>query len=381
VDAVLIGGGLLDPCEAMAVTDRAEDERFMRRALELAARGQGSVEPNPTVGCVIVRDGKIVGEGWHEEFGGPHAEIVALQKVDKSVLRGATAYVTLEPCCHQGKTPPCSKALVIAGIARVVAAMEDPFPSVDGGGIDELRAAGVECEIGLLADEARELNAPYLMRINNGRPWVIAKWAQTRDGKMAMADGTRWISNERSRELVQQLRGRVDAIIVGSGTALTDDPLLTARPKNPTEVKRTALRVVVDSRASLPLTSQLVRTAREVPTLVAVSDAATDDAVRQLHAEGVQVFYCEGATHGERLKSLLDELGRRRMTNVLVEGGSRLLHALFDIYVIDEVHVFTAPKDAGGDAAPAPRLRKQPLKDVVTTDLDGDEYLRERIGP
>jgi len=365
----------------MAVTDRAEDERFMRRALELAARGQGSVEPNPMVGCVIVRDGKIVGEGWHEQFGGPHAEIVALQKVDKTVLRGATAYVTLEPCCHQGKTPPCSKALTIAGIARVVAAMEDPFPAVDGGGSDELRAAGVECEIGLLADDARELNAPYLRRLEAGRPWVIAKWAQTRDGKMAMADGTRWISNERSREIVQQLRGCVDAIIVGSGTALADDPLLTARPTNAGDVKRVALRVVVDSHASLPLESQLVRTAREVPTMVAVSDAARDDAVRRLHAEGVHVFYCEGVTHGERLKSLLEELGRRRMTNVLVEGGSRLLHSLFDIYAIDEVHVFTAPKDAGGDAPSAPRLRKQPLKDIVTTDLDGDEYLRARLGP
>jgi diaminohydroxyphosphoribosylaminopyrimidine deaminase/5-amino-6-(5-phosphoribosylamino)uracil reductase len=353
----------------------------MKQALRLAKRGEGRVEPNPMVGCVIVRDGRIAGEGWHDEFGGPHAEIVALQKVDKALLRGATAYVTLEPCCHHGKTPPCSKALMIAGVARVVIAMEDPFPAVDGGGIDELKAAGTVCDVGLLADEARELNAPYLMRLNNGRPWVIAKWAQTRDGKMAMADGTRWISNERSREVVQQLRGRVDAIIVGSGTVRADDPLLTARPKNPADVKRKALRIAVDSRASLPLESQLVQTASDVPVLLAVSDAAPDDAVKRLHEAGVQIFYCDGETYGDRLKSLLDELGRRRMTNVLVEGGSRLLHTLFDIYAIDEVHVFTAPKDAGGDAPLAPRLRKQPLKDVVTTDLDGDEYLRARIGP
>jgi diaminohydroxyphosphoribosylaminopyrimidine deaminase/5-amino-6-(5-phosphoribosylamino)uracil reductase len=379
LDAVLIDG-MSFPREALAVADRAEDERFMRRALELAARGQGSVEPNPMVGCVIVRNGQIVGEGWHEEFGGPHAEIVALQKVDKSLLRGATAYVTLEPCCHQGKTPPCSKALIHVGIARVVIAMEDPFPSVDGGGIDDLKAAGIACEVGLFADEARELNAPYLMRLDNGRPWVIAKWAQTRDGKMALADGARWISNQRSREVVQQLRGRVDAILVGSGTALADDPLLVARPKSPNDVKRTAMRIVVDSMASLSPQSQLVRTAREGPVLAAVSDAAADDAVRRLHADGVHVFYCEGATHGERLRSLLAELGRRRMTNVLVEGGSRLLHTLFDIYAIDEVHVFTAPKDAGGDTPSAPRLRKQPLKNVVTTDLDGDEYLRARVG-
>lgn len=352
----------------------------MRRALELAARGEGSVEPNPLVGCVIVRDGTIVGEGWHEEFGGPHAEIVALQQAQKQAT-GGTVYVTLEPCCHQGKTPPCSRALIYAGVSRVVAAMEDPFPSVDGGGFDELRAAGILCEVGLLARESRELNAPYLKRLDTGRPWVIAKWAATRDGKMAMADGSRWISNQRSREVVQQLRGRVDAILVGSGAALADDPLLTARPKNPADVKRMALRVVVDSHASLPLESQLVKTAKDVPLLVAVADDASEDAVKRLAAAGAQILRCDGSTHAERLESLLDELGRRRMTNVLVEGGSRLLNTLFDIYAIDEVHVFTAAKDAGGDAPSAPRLQRQPLKDVVTTDLDGDEYLRARIGP
>jgi len=365
----------------MAVTERADDERFMRRALELAARGEGSVEPNPMVGCVIERDGAIVGEGWHQEFGGPHAEIVALQLASKAALAGATAYVTLEPCCHHGKTPPCSKALIHAGVGRVVVALEDPFPSVDGGGVDELRAAGIQCEIGLLAREARRLIAPYLKRLNTGRPWMIAKWAQTRDGKMAMAGGSRWISNERSREVVQQLRGRVDAIVVGSGTSRADDPLLIARPKNPADVKRTALRVVVDSQATLPPASQLVKTACDVPVLVAVAEYAPDDAVTRFASAGIQVFRCDGASHAERLESLLDELGRRRMTNVLVEGGSRLLRTLFEIDAIDEVHVFTAPKDAGGDAPLAPRLRKQPLKNVVTTNLDDDEYLRARIGP
>ncbi len=273
------------------MADRAEDERFMRRALELAVRGEGSVEPNPMVGCVIVHDSQIVGEGWHEEFGGPHAEIVALQKVDKSVLRGSTAYVTLEPCCHEGKTPPCSKALIFAGITRVVVAMEDPFPSVAGGGIGELKSAGIACEVGLLADEAKALNAPYLMRLDHGRPWVIAKWAQTRDGKMAMADGARWISNESSREEVQKLRGRVDAILIGSGTARIDDPLLTARPKNPDDVKRTALRVVVDSKATLPLESQLVKTAKDVPLLVAVASDAPLEAVKKLAAAGGADFH------------------------------------------------------------------------------------------
>jgi diaminohydroxyphosphoribosylaminopyrimidine deaminase / 5-amino-6-(5-phosphoribosylamino)uracil reductase len=351
----------------------------MRRALELAPRGEGSVEPNPMVGCVIVHEGQIVGEGWHAEFGGPHAEIVALQKVDKAVLRGSTAYVTLEPCCHHGKTPPCSQALIFAGIARVVVAMEDPFPAVDGGGLKELRDAGIECEVGLLADEARKLNAPYLRRLTNGRPWVIAKWAQTSDGKLALGDGTRWISNETSREVVQQLRGRMDAILVGSGTARIDDPLLTARPKNSADVKRTALRVVIDSKATLPLESQLVKTARETPVLVAVAADAPLEAVKRLADVGVQIFICDGATHADRLHSLLEEFGRRRMTNVLVEGGSRLLENSFGIYAIDEVHVFTAPKDSVGDPPPAPRLRKQPLVDVVKVDLDGDEYLTARV--
>ena len=228
------------------MTSDTDDERFMARALEFAARGEGAVEPNPMVGCVMVQDGQIVGEGWHQEFGGPHAEMNALKQAGSKTV-GATAYVTLEPCCHQGKTPPCTKAL-ITGIKRVVAAMEDPFPPVDGGGIEELEAAGIECESACSEDAARQLNAPYLKRITTGRPWVIAKWAQTLDGKIATPTGeSQWISSETSRAVVQQFRGRVDAIVVGSGTARVDDPLLTARPANPADVKRMATRVVVDS--------------------------------------------------------------------------------------------------------------------------------------
>lgn len=353
----------------------------MRRALRLAGRGQGYVEPNPLVGCVIVSDGRVVGEGWHKEFGGPHAEIIALQQAKKTDLPGATVYATLEPCCHQGKTPPCSKALVVAGVKRVVAAMEDPFPSVSGGGFDELRKAGITCEVGLFEEEARDLNAPYLRRLESGRPWIVAKWAQTSDHKLAMADGTRWISNERSREIVQQLRGRMDAIMVGSGTVRADNPMLTARPLDRKDVKRTATRIVVDSKATIRLDSQLVRTAREVPLLLAVSAEASLDHLKRLANAGVEVLPCDGATHSDRLHFLLQELGRRKMTNVMVEGGCRLLHNLFEIYAVDEVHVFTAPKEAGGDTPPAPNLRKQPLKDEVVEKLDGDEYLQARLGP
>jgi diaminohydroxyphosphoribosylaminopyrimidine deaminase/5-amino-6-(5-phosphoribosylamino)uracil reductase len=350
----------------------------MARALALAVRGEGFVEPNPMVGCVIVRDGAMIAEGWHERFGEWHAEIAALKQL-KMQARGATAYVSLEPCCHQGKTPPCTQALIRAGVSRVVVAMEDPFPPVDGSGMAELKAAGIDCEVGLLGPQARYLNAPYLKRLMTGRPWVIAKWAATRDGKLAMADGTRWISNEHSRDVAHQLRGRVDAIVVGSGTVEADDPLLTARPKNPAHVKRTAARVVVDSQASLSLDSQLVRTAREVPLIVAVASSASVEACRRLVDRGVEILPCAGTSHAERFDSLLEELARRRMTNVLVEGGGRLLRTVFEMGAVDEVHVFRSPKDAGGDAPPALALDKLRLVNLASRNLDGDEYIGARV--
>jgi diaminohydroxyphosphoribosylaminopyrimidine deaminase/5-amino-6-(5-phosphoribosylamino)uracil reductase len=273
-------------------------------------------------------------------------------------------------------------------VKRVAAAMEDPFPSVDGGGIDELRKAGIECEIGVLADRARELNAPYLKRLTTGRPWVIAKWAQSLDGKMSTPVGeSKWISNERSREIVQQLRGRVDAIIVGSGTARADDPLLTARPASQSDVKRRATRVVVDSLATLSLESQLVKTAREVPVLVAVSAAADVEKCKELVAAGVDIFPCVGKNHAERFEALLDELGRRKMTNVLVEGGSRLLMTLFDARLVDEAHVFIAPRAISGSTVPSPagdgnaEAVAESIRVVapVICELDGDIYLRGRV--
>jgi diaminohydroxyphosphoribosylaminopyrimidine deaminase / 5-amino-6-(5-phosphoribosylamino)uracil reductase len=326
------------------------DSLHMARALELARRGEGLVEPNPMVGCVIADNGGVIGEGWHRRFGFPHAEIEALT-VAGPRARGATAYVTLEPCCHFGKTPPCTQALIAAGIHRVVAALADPFPQVSGQGFSELAAAGIEVEIGLMESEARRLHAPYLKRVTTGRPWIIAKWAMTLDGKLATRSGdSRWISGPESREIVHQLRGRVDAILIGRGTALADDPLLTARPPGP----RTATRIVLDSRAALDSTSQLVRTARDTPLLIATGPEATDSDRARLAAAGCEVFVCDAPDHQARLGQLLDELGRRQMTNVLVEGGSRLLGSLFDARGIDEVHVFIAPKLCGGRAAPTP---------------------------
>ena len=358
------------------------DQWHMRRALELAAQGQGAVEPNPMVGCVIARGAEIVGEGWHRRFGLAHAEVEAL-KIAGSRAREATLYVTLEPCCHQGKTPPCTRAMLAAGVARVVAAMSDPFAQVAGGGLAELRAAGLEVQTGVLESDARKLNAPYLKLLAAGRPWIVAKWAMTLDGKLAARTGdSRWISCEASRQVAHQLRGRMDAVIVGRGTAEVDDPLLTARPPGP----RTAVRVVVDTRASLATESQLVRTARHVPVLVAVGKESAAADRRRIESAGCAVLLCAGATPQARLESLFDELGKRRMTNVMVEGGSRLLGSLFDARLIDEVHVFIAPKLAGGEAAPGPIAGRGletiaaalALEDVAVEQIGSDVYLHGR---
>jgi diaminohydroxyphosphoribosylaminopyrimidine deaminase/5-amino-6-(5-phosphoribosylamino)uracil reductase len=311
------------------------DASHMARALELAAGGQGLVEPNPMVGCVIVRDGETVGEGFHRRFGGQHAEIEALAVAGPRAA-GADAYVTLEPCCHHGKTPPCTEALAAAGVRRVLVALGDPFAQVAGQGIAELERAGIEVEVGLLENQARELVAPYLKLVTKSRPWIIAKWAMTLDGKLATrGGGSRWISCWQSRQIAHQLRGRVDAVMVGRNTAAADDPLLTARPPGP----RTATRIVLDSAASLSSDSQLVRTARDVPVIVAAAEQAPAAQQQRLTSAGCEVLVCPGATPDERLGWLLDELGRRQMTNVLVEGGSQLLGSLLDLREIDEIHV------------------------------------------
>lgn len=326
------------------------DRWHMRRAMELAARGEGSVEPNPMVGCVIARGAEIIGEGWHRRFGDAHAEIEALRIAGERVA-GATLYVTLEPCCHEGKTPPCTRAVIAARPDRVVVACRDPFPQVQGGGIDELRAAGINVEVGLLEAEARRLNAPYLKLLKTGRPWVIAKWAMSLDGKIATPGGeSRWISGEESRRLVHALRGRMDAVVVGRGTVEHDDPMLTARPPGP----RTAIRVVLDTRAKLSLESQLIRTIGAAPVLAAVGEESSPEDRARLVEAGCEVFVCAGESLPARLDSLLLELGRRRMTNVLFEGGGRVLGSLLDAGAIDEVHAFVAPKLIGGAGSPAP---------------------------
>ena len=356
---------------------------FMMRAIALAKQGEGFVEPNPMVGCLIVRDGQVVGEGWHQRFGGPHAEVEALNKASEAA-RGATMFVTLEPCCHQGKTPPCAHAVVESGIKRVVVAQRDPFPKVDGGGIRVLREAGIEVEVGVCQKEARKLNAPYLKLLETGTPWVIAKWAMTLDGKIATETGdSQWISNEASRAIVHQIRGRVDAIIVGSGTARADDPTLTARPGGP----RVATRIVLDSSASLTFDSKLIHSIDTAPLLVIATREASEENIQRLTESGCEVLACDGESYAERIRNLLTELGQRRMTNVLVEGGANVLGAFRDADAIDEVRVFIAPKIIGGANAPGPvggnglQLVSDalPIEDWSVTANDGDVYASGRV--
>lgn len=317
----------------------------MLRAITLARRGEGWVEPNPMVGAVVLSsDGVTLGEGWHKRFGGDHAEVMAVAAAG-TAARGSTLCVSLEPCAHAGKTPPCTDAILAAGIRRVVVAAADPSPHADGAGIARLRAAGVEVEVGLHEPEAVRLTAPFRMLVTQGRPWIIGKWAMSLDGKIAThTRQSRWISSEASRRLVHALRGRVDAIMVGANTAIADDPLLTPRPPGP----RKPLRVVLDSDARLPLGSRLVRTARESPVLVMVGPGADGDRARRLIEAGCEVEVLPGGDPAVRLEQALLALGRRMLTNVLVEGGSAVFGSLFDAARIDEVWAFVAPKVIGG---------------------------------
>lgn len=324
-------------------------ERWMRRALELAARGRGFVEPNPLVGAVVLdADGNLVGEGFHERYGGPHAEVHAFAAAGERA-RGGTLMVTLEPCCHWGKTPPCTDAVLRSGVRRVVAAMADPFPKVDGGGVRLLREAGIDVTVGVGEADARRLNAPYLKLVQTGRPWVHLKWAMTLDGKLATATGdSKWISGEASRRAVHELRGRVDAVLVGRGTVVADDPLLTARPPGP----RTPARVVLSASGDLPDRCRLRATAGEVPVVVYTA-AGHEGKLAGWAADGAEVVPLPPTGSGLSIDAILTDLGRRRFTHVLVEGGAGVHGAFLDARAADELHVYVAPKVAGG-AGPSP---------------------------
>ena len=321
----------------------------MRRALALAARGRGRVEPNPMVGCVLVKDATVLAEGYHRKFGGPHAEVDALRRAGESA-RGSTAYVTLEPCCHTGKTGPCTEALLAAGVTRVIAAMADPFPRVAGKGLAILRQAGVQTAVGLCEQEARLLNAPYLKRLATGRPWVILKWAQSLDGKMATHTGrSQWITGQASLREAHRIRSVVDAVVVGAGTVAADDPRLTCRLAR---ARRIARRVVVDGRLRIGLDSRLVRTARQVPVTIACTQAAVDEQPGKadtLRQAGCELLVLPITVPGRiDLGALLEWFATQNATNVMVEGGGHLLGQFLDQQLADEVAIFIAPMLIGG---------------------------------
>lgn len=345
----------------MAEKFSSQDETFMRRALALAARARGAVEPNPMVGCVIVCGSHIVGEGYHRRFGGPHAEVYALRQAGPAA-RGATCYVTLEPCCHTGKTPPCSDALIAAKVRRVITAIRDPFPQVAGQGLRTLRRAGIEVRSGLLEAESARLNAPYITLQRTGRPWVILKWAQSLDGKIATRTGeSKWISGPQARAYAHQLRGRVDAVVVGLGTVVADDPLLTCRQSKP---RRLAARIVIDPDAQISLNTRLVRSANRFPTVVACDQSRlSGKRAASLQRAGLKLIGLRrDRTGGLDLRALLRELGRRHMTNVLVEGGGHTLGAFYDAGLADEAVIFVAPRLIGGHEAVSSLAGRGPAK-------------------
>ena len=341
------------------MNQRQQDVHWMRKALSLAKQGQGHVEPNPMVGCVLVTQDQVeIGAGFHERYGAEHAEPRAIrdaiERGNEAHLPGCTAYVTLEPCCHHGKTPPCTKALVDAKVARVVVSMQDPFAEVAGRGFELLRQAGMEVVTGIEETSSRELNAPYLMRLENARPWIIGKWAMSLDGKIAThRQDSQWISSPTSREYVHRLRGRVDAIMVGIETALADNPMLTCRSEKPAQ--RTARRVVLDSRARLPAESKLAQSAKDVPVTLVVGPDACQDNCSKLDSQGVEIFTVEESAASARLKVALRSLATEKgTTNLLCEGGGGVLGSLHDAGMLDELEVFIAPKLIGNQNAISP---------------------------
>jgi diaminohydroxyphosphoribosylaminopyrimidine deaminase/5-amino-6-(5-phosphoribosylamino)uracil reductase len=334
------------------------DKAHLERAIELAHNGAGAVRPNPVVGAVIVRDGEVLGEGWHEEFGAAHAEVNAIEACGLADLSRATLYVSLEPCCHEGKTPPCTEAILQAGLRRVVVASDDPTEKASGRGLGILRDEGVEVVIadGELAARARLLNQAFRKHARVGRPWVLFKSAMTLDGKVATRTGdSKWISSESSRELAHRWRASVDAVVVGIGTALADDPQLTARPDGLlAELPHQPRRVVFDTLARIPPTSQLVTAAAEIPLTVVVSRAAARADTDALEAAGVQVLVATGENEPARVRSALDQLGAQDVAAVLLEGGPHLAGAFLDAGEIDEIRLFLAPLLLGGSAARDP---------------------------
>jgi len=362
------------------VTNADHDARFMALALALGRRGLGRTWPNPAVGAVVVQEGAegrvIVGRGWTQAGGRPHAETEALARAG-SAARGATLYVTLEPCSHHGKTPPCADAVIAAGISRVVSALEDPNPAVRGAGHARLAAHGIKVDVGLGADEARRDHAGHIRRVRDGRPHVFLKLAVSANGKVALAGRRRVpITAPLATERVHRLRAMHDAIAVGIGTALADDPLLTCRL--PGMADRSPVRIVVDGSLRLPLASRLVQTARATPLWLAAAETAPAEHEKALRQHGVEVLRVKASHDGVDLRAALESLAARGITRLMVEGGPKLAAALLAADLVDEAALFRAPQTLGPDAIDA-------LENVPLTALTQSPRLalreKERLGP
>jgi diaminohydroxyphosphoribosylaminopyrimidine deaminase / 5-amino-6-(5-phosphoribosylamino)uracil reductase len=316
----------------------ADDHRHMARALQLAERGLYTTDPNPRVGCVLVRAGAVVGEGWHARAGEPHAEVHALRAAGERA-RGATAYVTLEPCCHHGRTPPCSDALIAAGVARVIVGLQDPNPRVAGGGIAQLQAAGIATDSGLLAAESAALNPGFVSRMRRGRPYVRCKLAMSLDGRTAMASGeSKWITGAEARADVQRLRARSSAIVTGIGTVLADDPALTVRL--PDVETLNPLRVVLDRALRTPPTARLLR---EPGTTLVIGTSAAEAPREALLAVGAEIILLEAPRGHMALADVLEVLAAREINEVLIEAGPTLAGAFLQAGLIDELVIYMAP--------------------------------------
>jgi diaminohydroxyphosphoribosylaminopyrimidine deaminase/5-amino-6-(5-phosphoribosylamino)uracil reductase len=332
-----------------------DDEKFMEMALRLAKRGISSVEPNPAVGAIIIKANQIIGRGWHKKFGGPHAEINALEDCRSLGVKpnGATMYVTLEPCSHQGKTGPCTEAIISAGISKIFVAMTDPSEHANGRGIEQLRRAGIEVHTGICEAQAKMLNAPFVKYVTSGKCWVILKWAQSIDGKVAWADGIddrKWISNEYSRRDTHKLRRRAQAILVGINTVIADDPLLTPRP----DKGRKPVRIVMDSFLRIPPDCQLIATVDQNPVIIFTSQQSLRTSPRiaqELTNKGVELLAYPDTNGRSNLHFLLAELSERGISQLLVEGGPTVLTSFLKENLADEIIVYVAPKILGSQSS------------------------------
>ncbi len=323
------------------------DVKYMSLALELAEKGRGKVEPNPMVGAVMVKNGLVVGKGYHRAFGGPHAEVFALNEGGEACA-DATLYVSMEPCAHYGKTAPCVDAIIKAGIKEVVIAIIDPNPITSGKGMRRLREAGIDVKLGVMESQATKLNAPFLKLMQKGLPYVIVKWAMSLDGKIATHAGdSRWISSEESREYVHKIRGQVDGIMVGINTVQRDDPLLTCR----IEGGRNPRRIIIDSNAALPLNSRLINTIQESELFIAAGNNAPQERIEKLKQLGCKIIPTRSANGLVNMKTLFQQLGKMNLTNVLVEGGSRVITSIIEERLADKIMVFIAPIIVGGEGA------------------------------